>query len=336
MVSTIPDTAKHTNTVHEMTETTAAGKSFILAHFSDPHLARVDHVNTSDLLSKRLFGYLRYKLKRGAEHSDELLTILSKDLQRTKPDHIAITGDLTQLSLAIEFEAARKWLQSLGSASSVTAIPGNHDTYVKMGWDKTFVHWIDYMAGDSQKQPAELITSLDGLFPTLRIRGRIALIGINTAFPSGLHLATGKIGDDQLTKLEHVLKHLSDQHLFRIILIHHPPVQGVVSTRKSLTDAAPLRAILERYKVELLLFGHSHETVHANLRTQSGIIPAIGAPSVSSRSPKEKRRSRYYLYKITSIPDGWKVQMNERFFSLAQYRFIDGRQEDFSFPSRVI
>lgn len=333
MVSSIPDTAKCTNTVHEMAETSDAGKSFVLAHFSDPHFARVDLVDKGDLLGKRLFGYLRYKLKRRAEHSDELLTILSKDLQRTKPDHIAITGDLTQLSLPVEFKAAREWMRSLGTASRITVIPGNHDAYIKMDWDKTFAYWMDYMAGDVRKQTTESITSLGSLFPTLRIRDQIALIGINTAFPSGLHLATGTIGDDQLTKLEKILKYLSDRPLFRIILIHHPPIPDIVSSRKSLTDAESLRSILERYKVELLLFGHTHETVHTSLTTLSGKIPAIGAPSISSRSPKNERRSRYYLYKITSTTDEWKVQMNERFFSLEQHRFIDGGQKDFSLPA---
>jgi 3',5'-cyclic AMP phosphodiesterase CpdA len=335
MVSTIPDTAKHTNIVHEMTETTAAGKSFVLAHFSDPHLARVDHVDASDLLSKRLFGYLRYKLKRGAEHSDELLTILSKDLQRTKPDHIAITGDLTQLSLPIEFEIARDWLQTLGSANGVTIIPGNHDTYVKTDWHHTFTHWLDYMAADLLDQPAPLITSLEGLFPTLRIRNRIALIGVNTAYPSGPFLATGRIGSSQLIKLEAILKHLSGEHLFRIILIHHPPPQRIVGWRRSLTDAASLRMVIERYGAELVLFGHTHKTIQSNLNSPSGLIPAIGAPSASSLSYKNERRSRYYLYTITSTAEGWQVHLDERLFSLEQYRFVGGQQKDFSFPVRA-
>lgn len=333
MTSTPSDIAMHIKITNQTTENTVDGKSFVLAHLSDPHLARVDHIKRSDLFNKRLLGYLKWKLKRQGEHSDELLTILYKDLQRTKPDHIAITGDLTQLGLPIEFETARDWLQTLGTGDRVTIIPGNHDTYVKTDWHKTFAHWRNYMISDVQDQPARLTTRLGGIFPTLRLRGRIALIGINTAYPSGLHLATGKIDGVQLQKLECILKQLSGKGLFRIILIHHPPVQNIVSWRRSLTDAASLRIILERYGTELILFGHAHKTSRSNLETPAGSTPAMGAPSASSLSLKEERRSRYFLYKITSTANGWKVNMKERLFSLELYRFIDSRQQDFFVPA---
>ena len=332
MTSTSSDTAKASNTANQTFEDIADGKSFVVAHLSDPHIARVDQINKGDLLSKRLFGYLRWKLKRRFEQSYELLTILHKDLQRSKPDHIAITGDLTQLSLPVEFTLARDWLQSLGTSEQVTVIPGNHDTYVKTLWDQTLFHWLDYMLGDAQVQQTGSIFSLAELFPTLRIRNRIALIGINTAQPSAPHLASGAIGADQLKKLESILKQLNGQRLFRIILIHHPPISGVVNWRRSLTDAQFLQTLLERYGAELVLFGHAHKTVHGDLATPAGLIPAMGAPSASSLRRSGARQSRYYLYKITPSAEGWNVRMDERIFSLDQHRFIAGRQQDFSVP----
>ncbi len=334
MTSTFSDTSKLSSTINQTTKN-STGKDFVLAHFSDPHFARIDHIKKSDLFNKRLPSYLRWKLKRQAEQSDVLLAILGNDLQRTKPNHIAITGDLTQLGLPAEFETARDWLQTLGTANKVTVVPGNHDTYIKTEWHETFAHWLDYMVADDQAQPTDLISSLDGLYPTLRIRNRIALIGINTAYPSAPHLATGKIGSKQLKKLETILKHLSGQHLFRVILIHHPPVQGIVSRRRSLTDAASLRILLERYGAELVLFGHAHKTSQTTLDTPSGLIPAMGASSVSSLRSENERRSRYYLYTIASTAEGWKVHLDERIYSLEQYRFVESRQQDFSFPARA-
>ena len=330
MTSTSSDTVKASSTTNRTSEDMADGKSFVVAHLSDPHFARVDQIDKRDILSKRLFGYLRWKLKRRFEQSYELLTILHKDLQRSKPDHIAITGDLTQLSLPAEFEKARDWLQSLGTPEQVTVIPGNHDTYVKTQWDQTLSLWLDYMLGDGQAQQAGSITSLDDLYPTLRIRNRIALIGINTAQPSAPHLATGAIGADQLKKLESILKQLNGQRLFRIVLIHHPPISGVVNWRRSLTDAQLLQALLERHGAELVLFGHAHKAAQGTLATPAGLIPAMGAPAASSLRGSDARRSRYYLYKIMPSAEGWNVLMNERLFSLEQYRFIAGRQQDFS------
>ncbi len=329
------EAATHSTTANNATRDEAGGERFTLAHFSDPHFARVDHIEKSDLFNKRLLGFLRWKLKRRAEHSDELLTILRQDLQRTKPNHIAITGDLTQLGLPIEFQTVHAWLQTIGPAKRVTVIPGNHDTYVQTDWQSTFAHWSEYMAADGTDRPAEMVTDLNGFFPTLRIRDRIALIGINTAHPTGLHLATGTIGSGQLQKLETILKNLSGRDLFRIILIHHPPAQHVVSWRRSLTDAASLRMLLERYGAEMVLFGHAHRKVFANLETPSGLIPAIGVPSASSRSDKDDRRSCYYLYEIISTVTGWKVHMVERFFSSEKRRFVDGQQQHFTFPVRA-
>jgi 3',5'-cyclic AMP phosphodiesterase CpdA len=330
MTLTSSDNVKSSSATKRTAEDTVDGKSFVVAHFSDPHIACVDQIRRRDLFSKRLFGYLRWKLKRRFEQSYELLTILNKDLQRSKPDHIAITGDLTQLSLPAEFEKSRDWLQSLGTPEQVTVIPGNHDTYVKTEWHQSFALWLDYMLSDKKDLQAGPITSLDELYPILRIRNRIALIGISTAQPSAPHLATGAIGSDQLKKLETMLKQLAGQRLFRIILIHHPPIPGVVNWRRSLTDAQFLQALLERYGAELVLFGHAHKTVHGDLATPAGLVPAMGAPAVSSLRGSEARRSRYYLYKIMSSAKGWNVHMNERLFSLGQHRFIAGRQQEFS------
>jgi 3',5'-cyclic AMP phosphodiesterase CpdA len=321
MTSTSSDTAKASSTTNQRAKDAPDSKGFIVAHLSDPHIACVDQVDRRDFLSKRLFGYLRWKLKRRFEQSYELLTILHKDLQRSKPDHIAITGDLTHLSLPAEFEKARDWLQSLGTPEQVTVIPGNHDTYVKTQWDQTLYLWQDYMLGDDQAKQAGSITSLDDFYPTLRIRNRIALIGINTAQPSAPHLATGAIGADQLKKLESILKQLNGQRFFRIILIHHPPIPGVVNWRRGLTDAQFLQALLERYGVELVLYGHAHKTAHGNLATPAGLIPVI--------------RSRYYLYKIMPSAEGWKIHMDERVFSVEQNQFIGGRQQDFCVPDGV-
>ena len=182
----------------------ASGRRCLLAHFSDLHFACVSSMQTHDFITKRLLGYLRWKLKRQAGHNAKLLTILRRDLQRTKPDHIVITGDLTHLGLPAEFSRASDWLKALDSADRVTVVPGNHDTYIKTRWHETFHRCLDYMAADPPAQPT-FPDSLEDLYPILRVRDPIALIGINTARPSRLHLATGTIGDRQLEKLEMIL-----------------------------------------------------------------------------------------------------------------------------------
>jgi 3',5'-cyclic AMP phosphodiesterase CpdA len=83
-------------------------RTFTLAHLSDFHLSSLKKVKVRDLLNKRIFGYLKWRLSRGSEHSPEVLQALVRDLQITEPDHTVVTGDLTHLGLPVEFREARK------------------------------------------------------------------------------------------------------------------------------------------------------------------------------------------------------------------------------------
>jgi 3',5'-cyclic AMP phosphodiesterase CpdA len=59
------------------------------------------------LLGKRALGWLSWKLRRRHAHRSEVLEALIADLRKTAPDHVAVTGDLTNVSLEDEFGAAR-------------------------------------------------------------------------------------------------------------------------------------------------------------------------------------------------------------------------------------
>ncbi|MDK9707559.1 MAG: metallophosphoesterase [Desulforhopalus sp.] len=333
MPATFPDILNSGRTIIRAADDASAAKGYVVAHCSDPHITCVEHSRRGDFLNKRMLGCLRWQLKRRHEQHDELLTILSKDLQRTQPDHIVITGDLTHLSLPAEFASARDWLQAVGTPEQVTVIPGNHDQYVRTAWQQSFAFWLPYMQGDnSPPQTAASATSLEELFPTLRIRRDIALISTSTARPSALHLATGRLGKEQVAKLEMLLQQLPGQHLFRILLIHHPPISGVVSRRRSLTDASALQALIARYGVELVLFGHAHKTIQGSLSGPVGLIPAMGVPSVSSLVRTDERRARYSLYEIKRSADRWIVRMEERIFAADREEFIAGQRREMILP----
>ncbi|EFK10742.1 Ser/Thr phosphatase family protein [delta proteobacterium NaphS2] len=293
----------------------AEKERFVLAHLSDPHMAWAGPVKKRDLLNKRLAGYLKWRFFRNTEHRREILTILKEDLDNTRPDHIVITGDLTHLGLPAEFKKARTWLQSLGTPSQVTVVPGNHDAYVRSDWDRTFACWLDYMRSDPPCRNGGRVRGLDDLFPTLRVRGRIALIGLCSAHPSAPHLAIGTVGGPQLRKLETVLKQTGDRGLFRIVAIHHPPLSGIVSRRKRLTDAHALRGVVARCGAELMLHGHAHRMALNTLDTRSGRTPVAGAPSASSSSSDHQRRARYHVFTLTASENACNVHMGRRVYS---------------------
>ena len=296
-----------------------------LAHISDPHIACLQDVTARDLLTKRLFGYLKWKLHRGAKHGDIVLSALRSDLMETQPDHIVVTGDLTHLSLPAEFRKSRRWLQSLGSPSRVTVIPGNHDRYVRTAWKDTMAYWEDYMRSDAPGDTEGNPRLPDRLFPLLRIRGPAAIIGVSTALPTTPYLATGSIGVLQLQNLESLLAQTARQKYFRVVLIHHCPVAGQTGHRKRLTDAAALQAVLDRQGAELILHGHDHRDRQSFLRLAAGRIPVMGAASISALDRAPKLRARYYLYRISPEGCNWKVSLAVRIYHPGKNRFIPER-----------
>src|SRR5882757_9701820 len=105
--------------------------AFTLAHLSDPHLPPLPAPTFRELAGKRALGYLNWTRNRHKVHRREVLDTLVADLQAQRPDHIAITGDLVNISLAAEFGPARAWLQGVGPPDRVTVVPGNHDAYMR-------------------------------------------------------------------------------------------------------------------------------------------------------------------------------------------------------------
>ena len=276
---------------------------FRLAHLSDPHLAPLPTPNPLELASKRGLGYLNWLRKRRAIHRPEVLAAIVDDLKAHTPDHIAVTGDLVNLSLSDEFALAAAWLQTLGDPAHVTLVPGNHDAYVHAASGFGERHWGDYMRGDTGET-----------FPFVRRRGLIALIGLSTSLPTLPLAATGRLHGDQLSRLGTLLDALANQGLFRVVLIHHPPIEGANRFRR-LHDAKSLREVLQRHGAELVLHGHHHESSLVRMPGPGGAtIPCIGVPSASGALGHSDDPAAYNLYEIDRSAGGWRCVIATRGF----------------------
>src|SRR5580692_7697453 len=122
---------------------------FVLAHLSDPHLGPIPTPRLRELVGKRGLGFINWHRGRHAIHRPDVLDLLERDLAAMPVDHIAVTGDLVNLSLAAEFAAAHQWLARLGPPERVTVVPGNHDAYVRAAAAHPLRYWGDYMRGDA-------------------------------------------------------------------------------------------------------------------------------------------------------------------------------------------
>ena len=306
-------------------------QEFTLAHLSDPHLTSLGSVRVRDLLNKRLYGYLSWRLRRSAEHRGEVLAALLEDLGCTRPDHMAVTGDLTHLGLPHEFREARAFLRTLGPPANVTVIPGNHDVYVDTPWDRTFELWRDYMTPDEDQRHSPM-TGNSSLFPFVRVRGPLAVIAVSSARPTLPFLAVGSIGLRQRERLETILAETGRRGLLRVVLIHHPPVSGIVSWRKRLTDQTAFRSIVGRHGAELILHGHTHRIFSQYLETPWGKIFCAGVSSASSIGRSRRRRARYHLFRFIHDAEELKVSLSVRVYAPSERRFVEENLQGVSLP----
>jgi 3',5'-cyclic AMP phosphodiesterase CpdA len=275
---------------------------FVLAHLSDPHLGPLPRARLHELAGKRATGFFNWQRKRRLVHREEVLAAVVADLKAQVPDHIAVTGDLLNLSLAGEYAPARAWLEALGPPQDVTFVPGNHDAYVRRVADHPQLHWGLYMRADNAAETPG--------FPYLRRRGPVALIGLSSAVPSAPFMATGRLGSEQLRRLPAVLDQCREEGLFRVIMVHHPPVSK--NRFKRLTDGPAFRAVLAQHGAELVIHGHDHAHSVIWLEGARGRIPAVGVPSASEAPPGKHAPAGYNLYRIDGSPGTWRCELIAR------------------------
>jgi len=282
---------------------------FVLAHLSDPHLGPLPPPRPSELASKRALGFINWQRKRRFLHRGEVLDALVQDLATQAPDHIAVTGDLVNISLPGEFATARAWLERLGAPHDVTLVPGNHDVYVRAARNEATHVWGDYMGSDS---PASGSATHGAAFPFVRRRGPIALIGLSTALPTPPFMATGQLGAEQIERLANLLAALGREDRFRVVLIHHPPVSKPSRRLKRLLDAQLFRAAVAQHGAELIVHGHDHVHALVWLDGPNGRIPAVGVPSASAALTGDDDPAAYNLYRIDRVAAGWRCEMIAR------------------------
>jgi 3',5'-cyclic AMP phosphodiesterase CpdA len=282
-------------------------ETITLAHLSDVHLAPLRGFSLRHLNVKRGLGFLNWQRSRKRVHRRGSLDLVVADLKAHRPDHIAVTGDLINLGLPAEYEAAEAWLEGLGAPEEVTVVPGNHDIYAGLGGHPGVVRWAQYMRADDWG--AKLGASGTGGFPFVRRVGPVALIGLNSAVKTPPFVAAGRLGEAQVAALAQILERTEQDGLVRVVLIHHPPLPGQAPARRALRDASALERVLVRCGAELVLHGHNHRDNHLDFAWARGRIPVLGVASSSvGRVHKGEPLGRYNFLRITRAAGGATIE----------------------------
>lgn len=282
------------------------------AHISDIHLGFERVPTIRELASKRITGYVNWRRKRRKALFGDVLESLIDDILAKKPDHLAITGDLVNLATDNEVEVATAWLEAVGDALSITVVPGNHDAYVPGAYDKVATAWRGYMTSDDP----QFIRPDNGLFPFLRIRGNVALIGVSTATATPPFVASGYFGIPQMRRTIALLKQAKETGLFRVVMIHHPPVRRAAIWHKRMVGIGRFARVLREAGAELVIHGHTHlNTIHW-LQSPSGLVPVVGIASASQGPGGEKPTAAYNLFSIDGEVGDWSCRLQR--FQLAE------------------
>lgn len=212
----------------------------------------------------------------GAE-DHEALAAVEQFASHVKPHGIIIAGDITQTGKRSEFEAARKWFDSLGAP--VIAAPGNHDTpvfNVPARVVAPFDRYERYMEG------LDIVGQVrnfgDGLV-------RVSAINSARGVQGRINWADGVI---DIGDLEAALEKLSrgPEDAWRLLICHHPLNQPelakiAVETKRG-GEAMKLCAAA---KVDAIITGHIHDafTLH---------VPGVRRPMVQMGSGTLSTRLR--------------------------------------------
>lgn len=282
---------------------------FTFAHISDIHLGPLPRLTLRELASKRITGFVNWHRNRRKHLLVNTLDLLLSDMRQRQPDHLMITGDLVNLATSIEIRLAGEWLESVGDPRETTLVPGNHDAYVPGAHDRSVRQWYPFIAGDESPDdwPDE-----EHVFPTYRRRGPVAIIGCSTSNATPPFSAGGYFSARQARETANLLRHAGEEGLFRVVMIHHPPIRGAAPSHKRMIGIRRFAAALSLGGAELVLHGHTHLNTVYPLKTHHGDVPVVGIASASQGPGGHKPPAAYNLFSLSGEPGAWNL-MCERY-----------------------
>ena len=302
-----------------------------LGHISDLHILKIEDPKPWEFFNKRLVGGANLLFKRSKSHSS---TVVKEALRHLDDDagvdHIAITGDLSNLALASEFAEAANILADIPQAAErISVIPGNHDYYThETASSRRFEQYFaPYMTTDMPGYRTE------SGYPYCQFKeDDVAIIGMNSAVPTPWFFATGEVEQAQIEATAALLDDPKVRDRFKVVMIHHhlvPFEHSRVEYSRRLTNADDVLDMLRWHDADLAIHGHNHHFATIELPQLRGRgtlrICEAGSTSIGSYSDP------YFggKFNVYDIVDGRLKRIETHLFESHDVGFVQWKEQTF-------
>jgi 3',5'-cyclic AMP phosphodiesterase CpdA len=263
-----------------------------IAHISDLHILDLAGVRPGRFANRRLIGGVNLMLRRRGQYRADILERLIEDILREGVDHVALTGDLSNLALEPEFERVFHLIKLLGGYDRVSVVPGNHDYYT--GGAIAARRFEKYFHGFMYAGYSDLKTVF---YPYSKVLGDVLLVGLNSACHTTPPMAYGTLSAKQLDATDKILASPRFRNLRKVVLLHHTLHRRSWHTEATtrLVNRENLLRVLMRNRVDLALYGHDHLGRTWEMNEGGHRLHLVNCGSSTRLGPHPHQRARYRL-----------------------------------------
>jgi 3',5'-cyclic AMP phosphodiesterase CpdA len=203
-------------------------------------------------------------LHKGSLEDAAVDRALAELVERTEPELVIASGDLTHRGRREQHERAASFLRGLGAP--VLAVPGNHD--IPYTFPARFTSpWAEFERQWGTVEPVYAT-------PTLHV------VGVNSVRP--WRHQSGRVTDAQLGRVDERIRAASPGAL-RVVVLHHQLIGAPWRTRKRPVAERThvLGRLADESGAELILGGHIHQSAVSERHEFEVLEPDAGSVVVS-------------------------------------------------------
>lgn len=257
-----------------------------IAHLSDIHIPDWSDFRTRDWFSKRATGYANHRFLRRSHHEPAVVAAAVAHLVALRPDHVIVSGDLTNTGMPSELRAAEAVLAPLREAGiPTTVLPGNHDRYVPEPQPPAFERLLEAWLAE----PAQP----DAPWPRRARCGPVDILHLDSTLPTPPMMAWGRLEQAQLEACARALEATRAAGRHALVAVHHHPRnfrRRRAEWSRDLRGARALRALVTAHGAALVIHGHNHFLQVARMGGAQGpVLCGLSSTSIGASALREKR-----------------------------------------------